>query len=71
MIIVIDNKTYILDSSYIESTELIRLDKIENKYQFYLLQLNNYLPVHMKNKLLNNVKKYLNIKYPKKYIFTF
>ena len=59
MIIVIDNKTYILDSSYINSFELIRLDKIEKKYQFYLLQLNNPLPVHMKNKLLNNVKKYL------------
>ena len=32
MIIVIDNKTYILDSSYINSFELIRLNKIEKKY---------------------------------------
>ena len=29
MIIVIDNKTYILDSSYINGFELIRLDRME------------------------------------------
>ena len=54
MIIVMNNKTYILDSSYINGFELIRLDTIGNIN--FLLQLNNHLPVNMKNKLLKYIK---------------
>lgn len=43
MIIVIDNKTYILDSSYINSFKLIRLDKIEKNISILNIQKNMYL----------------------------
>ena len=38
MIIVIDNKTYILNSSYINGFELIRLDKIEKNISILNIQ---------------------------------
>ena len=46
MIIVMNNKTYILNSSYIDGLELIRLDKIENI---------NYENINYENKILLNI----------------